>query len=87
MDTLELREHVHHEVDQLTEPDLLELAQVVERLRQKTPRYDMEAFKANVANVRHALRNVKGNLSDDIIADREDRIVRLLGYQVFDPTI
>ena len=70
--TSELREHLHQEVDLLTKPDLLELSQVVEKMRQKSSSYDIEAFMENVAQVRHALRNVKGSLSDDIIADRED---------------
>lgn len=74
MDTLELREHLHQEVDQLADSDLQELAQVIEQLRQKPPRYDIEAFKETVAQVRYALRNIKGTLSDDIIADREDRV-------------
>ena len=35
---------------------------------------DKESGKFSYLKVREALKNIKGNLSDDIVSNREDRI-------------
>jgi hypothetical protein len=62
------------ELAELEPDDIMRVSQLVGSLRKKRGRPDSTRIAQAIQNARRALRQVKGNLSDDIAALREDRI-------------
>ena len=69
-----IREHVHQKIDLLDDKKLTMVSMYLELLDQSPRIITIEDYASSVERVRNALSGLKGNLSDDIIAGREDRI-------------
>lgn len=69
-----IREHIHQKIDLLDDKKLTMVSMYLELLDQSPRIITIEDYASSVERVRNALSGLKGNLSDDIIAGREDRI-------------
>jgi len=69
-----IREHIHQKIDLLDDKKLTMVSMYLELLDQSPRTINIEDYASSVERVRNALSGLKGNLSDDIIAGREDRI-------------
>ena len=71
---MKLLEETMRELAQLEPDDIMRVSQLVGSLRKKKDAPGADRITEVIETARQALRNVKGNLSDDIAAMREDRI-------------
>ena len=71
---MKLLEETMRDLAQLEPDDIMRVSQLVGSLRKKKDAPGSDRITEVIETARQALRNVKGNLSDDIAAMREDRI-------------
>lgn len=68
------REQVQRKIEKLDDRKLLMVSMYLDLLDQSPKTITLKDYTSSVAKVRKALSGLKGNLSDDIIAGREDRV-------------
>ncbi|MCH8317867.1 MAG: hypothetical protein IIA88_05120 [Bacteroidetes bacterium] len=72
---MNIKQNTIEELNNLSDKEIMIIYGIVLNMKdRRIKKKDKESGKFSYLKVREALKNIKGNLSDDIVSNREDRI-------------
>ena len=72
---MNIKQNTIEELNNLSDKEIMIIYEMVLDLKERSiKKKDKKSGKFSYLKVQKALKNIKGNLSDDIISNREDRI-------------